>query len=273
MSYDLGDVVTLGVTTYNDATGAAEDATSAVLTITQPDGTTITPAVTHVVGSGIYTATPTPTLIGLHGVRWLTVGTTTVTGGAYTDAFEVNDPAYLPLIGLADAKDHLNEASSAYDEKIRGLVLTATALAENYCNRPLARRTFVQVASGGNTYILLWNVGVLSITSIVENGVTLQATDYVVNKTSGILLRGTYAYTVPWIIGVDNVTITYVAGFANPPADLTFGVKEILRWLWSNTQENGRPSRASSTDQGVLADALPKWLMRPLDQFVMPGLG
>jgi hypothetical protein len=196
--------------------------------------------------------------------------------GSYVDAFEVGDPAYLPLIGLADAKDHLQNpggvGSTAYDEKIRGLILTTTALAENYTNRALARQTYVQTVSGGNTYILLWYPTVLSITSIVESGVTLPTTAYVVNKASGIVHRGSYAYTVPWIIGVDNVTVTYVAGYPNPPADLTFGIKEILRWLWSNTQEANRPSR-SQGEQGLLADAVPKWLMRPLQQYRIPGLG
>lgn len=272
--YDLGDVATVRFYTKDASGTLAAPGALPTATITLPDGTTTAGSVT-LATTGTYDVTFTSTQIGLHGVKATWSGGTAVPG-SYVDAFAVDDPAYLPLIGLAEAKDYLNLSATAttYDDKLRQLILVATGHAERYTNRAIARQTVVQVASGGNTYILLWKPQVLSITSVVENGVTLQTTDYVVNKLSGILLRGTYAYTVPWIIGVDNVTVTYVAGMANPPEDLRQSVKEILRWLWSNTQQVDRPSRSSQGDAGgLLTDALPKWLLRPLEDYAMPGLG
>jgi hypothetical protein len=270
--YDLGDVVSITFTTKDSSGNLAAPGALPTATVTLPDGTSTAGTVT-LVSLGTYTVTFASSQIGLHGIKATWSGGTAVPG-SYVDAAAVDDPAYLPLIGLAEAKDYLNldKTVSTYDEKVRQLILVATGHAERHTNRALARQTVVQVASGGNTYILLWKPQVLSVTSVVENGVTLQTTDYVVNKLSGILLRGTYAYTVPWIIGVDNVTVTYVVGMANPPEDLRNSVKEILRWLWSNTQQAGRPSRGQQAE-GLLADALPKWLLRPLDDYCMPGLG
>ena len=268
MSYDLGDVATLGIT-IKDSTGIAANAGAVVCTITLPDGTTTTPSVTNS-PTGSYQIAYTPTQIGLHGIRWVATG---ANAGAVTDAFVVDDPAYVPAISLADAKLHINLTVSTYDEKVRGMVETATAIAENYCNRPIARRTFVETFSGGKTFVQLRNPTVLSITSVTENGVTLQATDYACQKLGGVLTRGMYAYSYPFVIGVDNVTVTYVAGPTNPPPGMLWGVKEIFRWMWDNTQQSPRPGYNRAADQGLLSDALPKWLLRPLDPFRMPGLG
>ncbi len=272
MSYDLGDVATLGIT-IKDSTGVAANAGAVVCTITLPDGTTTTPSVTNS-PTGSYQIAYTPTQIGLHGIRWVATG---ANAGAVTDSFEVSDPAYLPFVSLADAKDHLQNpggvGSTAYDEKIRRMVVTATTMAENYTNRPLSRRTVVQTLSGGITAIMLYTPSVLSITSVTENGNTLAVTDYIADLATGVLYRGSTISPTYWSTGLKNIVVTYVAGIASPPADLQFGVLEILRWLWSNTQESNRPSRSSSTDQGVLSDALPNWLMRPLDSYCMPTLG
>jgi hypothetical protein len=268
MAFDLGDVATLAIQ-IKDATGTLANAGTVTCTVTAPDATTSLPTVVN--GStGNYQVTFTPTQIGLYGVRWVATG---ANAGSYTDVLDVADPAYLPVVSLTEAKDYLNITTSSYDEKLRGLITTATAIAEQYCNRAIARKTITQTFSGGKTFLQLWMPEVLNLVSVVENGVTLAATDYVLNKKSGILFRGTYAYTVPWIIGVDNVTVTYVAGQSAPAADLRDGVLEILRWKWNNTQQNGRPGYTSSQDQGLLSDALPKWLMRPLAPYRMPGLG
>ncbi len=71
-TYDLGDVASLAVA-ITDSAGAAANAGAVVLTVTLPDGTTVTPTVTNA-ATGSYTASYTPTLPGRHGVRWVATG-------------------------------------------------------------------------------------------------------------------------------------------------------------------------------------------------------
>ena len=72
-TYDLGDVVTVGVT-VKDSAGVAADATTVVATVTLPDATTATPTVAHT-GTGLYSVAYTPTMAGQHQIRWVATGT------------------------------------------------------------------------------------------------------------------------------------------------------------------------------------------------------
>ena len=48
---------------------------------------------------------------------------------------------------------------------------------------------------------------------------------------------------------------------------------DIARWMWQRTQQGPRPGFGQSADMADYGtDALPSWLMRPLDSLVMPGI-
>ena len=103
MVYDLGDVAYLSWATV-DQNGAAADVTTAVVTITLPDGTSATPSVTHGV-TGAYTASYTQTQQGRHLLRWVGTGTNPQ---AYTDEFTVRDLTALPVVSYDSVLAHLN---------------------------------------------------------------------------------------------------------------------------------------------------------------------
>lgn len=271
--YDLGDAVQLAYAN-TDSSGNPANAGTVTLTITAPDGTTSTPAVTNP-STGSYVATYQTTQVGLHGSRWLATG---VNPGASTDVFTTSDPAILPIVSLADAKAWISlPASSAVDaQKIRDTLANATELAENYCNRSLRRKTQVQRFSGSyaNTYLMLNDPPILSMTSVVESGNTLTlGSEYVLDPVAGILYRGIYPGLVPWYPGVDNIIVTYVSGYAAPPLVAVQGVKDIFRWLWQTTQQGPRPGFGQNAQETAYGDALPAWLFRPLDSLVLPGIG
>ena len=70
--FDLGDVANLTITVRNSS-GVAANAGSVACTITQPDGTSSTPAVSNT-GTGTYSAGFTPTQAGRHLIRWVATG-------------------------------------------------------------------------------------------------------------------------------------------------------------------------------------------------------
>ena len=139
MTYDLGDVVPLGIT-ITDSTGANANASAVTCTITLPDGTTSTGSVTNP-STGLYNCDFSPSQTGRHAVRWVATGTN---ASAYTDEFTVRDYADLGLLGLDEVKSHLNISATdtTLDEELRRFIDAATDLAEQYLGQILGRKTF-----------------------------------------------------------------------------------------------------------------------------------
>lgn len=80
--YYLGGTVQDQVTVTSVA-GSAINTPTLVLTVYHPDNTTTTPSVTNTASNGLYKATFTPTVAGMHTLRW-------VASGALVDSMEHN---------------------------------------------------------------------------------------------------------------------------------------------------------------------------------------
>ena len=279
-SYDLGDVVALGITITNSA-GTPQNATAVVCTLTLPDGTTVTPSVTNS-GAGLYDIAYTPTLSGRHTIRWVATGTN---ASAFTDEFTVRDLTTLPVVSYDMALSHLNiPAASADEDEIRRFIDAAQDLAENYVGAVLGRRTLVEVYDGQTDVLRLRSPRAISITSVVESGVTLDSNSYKLDDTGQRLYRlttstlsasssfGAYGF---WASGVNAVTVTYVAGYTVTPPAIQQGVLEILRHLWS-TQRGAVNvmNRTGSGDDFYPAStySLPRRAMELLDPASLPGI-
>ncbi len=66
----------------------------------------------------------------------------------------------------------------------------------------------------------------LGTISIVENGATLDAADFLVNSRAGVLRRLRNGAPCPWTPG--TVVVTYQAGFADVPTDLAAVAAEMV---------------------------------------------
>jgi len=225
VTYDLGDVVSLAVA-ITDSTGAAANAGAVACTITHPDGTTSTPAVSNP-ATGSYTTSITPTQVGRHGVRWVATG---ANASAFTDAFTVLDPAEIPVVSLTEVKRHLNITSTTSDEELRALIVVAQEAGERYTGRVFGRRTVTDTCTGGRNAIALTSLPVLSVTSVSEDGSALTGDDYTADLAAGVLYRadgGTWDASEPL-----TVSVVYVAGYTAQPAPDRQGALEMIRHLW-----------------------------------------
>jgi hypothetical protein len=279
-SYDLGDVAALGITITNSS-GTAQNATSVVCTVTLPDGSTVTPSVTNS-GAGLYDVSYTPTLSGRHTLRWVATGTN---ASAFTDEFTVRDLTTLPVISYDMALSHLNiPAASADEDEIRRFIDAAQDLAENYVGAVLGRRSITETYAGQTDVLRLRSPRAISITTVVESGVTLDSTSYKLDETGQRLYRlttstisgsssfGAYGF---WASGVNAVTVTYVAGYTVTPPAVQQGVLEILRHLWQTQRgavnimnRNGAGDDFYSTP----TYSLPRRAMELLDPASLPGI-
>lgn len=254
MILDLGDIAPLSINIY-DSTGALANATSVSVTIYLPDGTTTTGTVTNPT-TGQYNCDYTPTQVGRYVISWSATGTN---AASYTDEFSVRDIANMGVVSLDEVKSHLNIPLTVTtdDEELRRFMDAATDLAEGFVGQVLGRRTITSEKHSGSNYdhIKIRKPSILSVTSLTENGVALtQDTDYVVDPTgqriyriatNGLFSNHYYGY---WAQGVNNVVVTYVAGFTLAPAAARQGVLEITRHLW--TTQRGNKSGTTRSQSG-----------------------
>ena len=261
MSFDLGDTVALSVTVKNED-GTPENATSASYTITKPDGTTEGPTTVSGV-AGVYDYDYAPATAGRYAYRFVATGTNAC---VVTDVFDVADPALLPVVSLAELRTALKLSATTSDELLREILDEATDLAERRVGRALRRKTVVESHAGGSSGILLRQPPALSITSVVENGTTLDSSAYFVRESSGVLYRGTATAPYCWPHG--TVVVTYVAGYADPPSAAKRGVKAIAKWLYQSEQNMG--GRFGVDESQYAGDALPDWVYRPIDSMRLP---
>lgn len=275
--YDLGDVVSLGVSIYN-ASGSLQNATAVTATVTAPDGTTSTPTVTNT-SAGLYDISYNPSLAGRYTIRWVATGTN---ASAYADDFTVRDFTHIGIVSLSEVKAHLNITSTTNDDEIRTFIDAAQDLAESYVGCVLGRQTFTSEKYDGNTDVIrLRNPRAISITSVYENGTLLDSAAYVLDPTGQRITRVTTGslngpnYFGIWAPGAQNILVSYVAGFTNPPPAAKQGVLEIIRHLWQT--QRGSVSvmgRVSSGDDYYTTPtySLPRRAMELLDPVSLPGL-
>lgn len=223
--FESGDVYPATVT-IRDINGNPTNATSVSFTFTLPDGTTTTSTPTNT-GLGAYQVDFPTTQHGLHRLRVVSSGPAAV----YEDAFNVVDTTWPAFVGLAEVKAHLNipATTTTDDEELRGFILSASAVVESIVGT-VGRTTVTEKYSGlRRTAIPLRRAPVISVASVVENGVTLTTSDYTVSD-AGLLTRlyGQW-YTRPWL---SNVAVTYTAGRIDIPPNIVDATKELIRVNW-----------------------------------------
>lgn len=139
---EFGDVFPWSWWVYDD-TGAPVNAATVDLTITQPDGTQVTPDITNPPAvEGQYTYPFVTTQAGRHTYSVLTSDPVT----AWTDVFDVASPMTSSILSLADAKMMLGIAPdyTLDDNEIRFKLRAVTIVLETYKNTCIALRSVTQ---------------------------------------------------------------------------------------------------------------------------------
>lgn len=221
MAYDIGDPVTLGITTYNDTTGVAEDAASVTASLTLPTGATSSLTVTHVALTGVYTVTPTATVEGIGVVTFTITGTATVLGGIDVQQFEVVATPGLPdLFTLAELASRLqvetvDTASAALAHA------NAHAIVRSYTKQRLTRATYTGVllpiiARGWHYGVPLPQRPVTAVTSLSVGGTAYVAgTDYAWDGWSPVIDVDHLTWTTATFQTDPMATVTYTAGYTS----------------------------------------------------------
>jgi hypothetical protein len=226
VAYDFGDTVVLGIE-VRDAAGVLTNASTNVLTITRPDGTTTVPSTANP-GTGQYTATYVTTQSGHHAWAWPTTSPAT----SETGAIDVLDPLPPMIVSLADAKRHLNipTTETSNDAELREFIEAVTTPIEAKVGALIRRTRTTTIYPCYDQTVALPYFPVLSITSgaIIRDGSAVTVTSLVV-ETGGVLRDKGFSPLPfePW-------TLTYVVGRPVIPAEIRNATLNIIKDLWTS---------------------------------------
>jgi hypothetical protein len=259
--YAYGEPVPMTLTDTAGNVATLASYTEVVLTIVQPDGTTLVKKKSD----ASLTANPynfTWTQVGRHTFEYVTTGPD---GGTVAQPFDTHAAGEAGIISLTDAKTQLRIPSTdtSRDTQIQGWIASLTPMVEDVVG-PVVRATKDEWYDGGSPTILLRHEPIISVTSITEyvghTGVALTEqplTDatgdgygYTVELPEGIVIRRgiqlTWPATInPWLVGnpvpfypgIRNVHIVYVVGRTIVPANIKQGAEFILEHLWRTSQQ------------------------------------
>ncbi len=159
-------------------------------------------------------------------------------------------------------KDELGITQNVSDNILDRYISSASAAAQQYCNRIFPVETVSEVflpyhinrlIRGGVRPLQLQRWPIVTVTSVTENSVLLvENTDYIVDKTNGQLVRldsssptqlQAFWYPLP-------LTVVYSTGFATTPLDIE---DAIIRMVTRRFRSKGRdPNLKSQNNPGVL---------------------
>ena len=225
-----------------DASGVLVHAASITLTITLPDGTTATPAITDTV-TGQYRLAYQTTIPGRYTAHAVTTSPVT----SWDDEFDVAATPWPAMVSLTDAKSQLNMdvTDHRFDDELRDFIASATGAAESYKREVIVRRTvtdeldFYGVSYTGYGYgfrqrFRVRSAPLISLTSVVawDGSVTWDVSQMKANPSGTVRVMGGMPVT-------GLVEVAYIAGYQVIPAHYKRGALVILGHIWETQRGPG----------------------------------
>lgn len=273
VAYEIGSLYRSALAVTDDV-GSPVDASIQVLTITLPDGTSVTPAVTHD-GTGSYHVDYQFVQAGLHRFVWTTSSPNT----AKTDY--VNADVFRSIVSLDEAKNYVNYGNSDNEDVLRQVMQAATELCESVVGSCVQRLlTNIRIPGVSKIALRLPNgpipsdTSVVSISSVYISGPTwTQANgDFIVSHESGVVQLSSMSpfWQGPW-------KATYTVGRLIIPQSIQLAAKEIIYDMWSTQRPYGAdqmepgPEATARFEQMVATYSTPAHAAALLSPHEMPG--
>lgn len=253
MSYAFGEPVSLTLNAADGNPAVLANYAEVVLTIIQPDGTSLTRTKT----GGTLVANPyvfSPTQVGRHVYYYVT---TTPNGATEPEPFDVEAAGSAAIVSLADVKKHLNLTTVTNDDELRAFVSAASETIEGLVG-PVSRRTFTETLDASGPVVVLSHPPVIEVTAISEwtgttgypltpqptGDSTVDSYGYDLNGDAGLLFRRTSGYAGTWVTGPRSVTVTYTAGRTTVPAAIRLATLKLVKHMWGDQRGASLPLSA-----------------------------
>mgnify|MGYP001606920896 CR=1 FL=1 len=150
------------------------------------------------------------------------------------------------IVTLAQAKKQLNidVSNTTSDAELSEVFIPAVTEAVEEKAGKVINRSVTEVFDGGRAVLLLTSIPVVSITSVSEAGIALAAGACVVDQNSGVLTRVSGVSPMPFLPGVQSVSVTYVAGQAADVTAVAGNVRLAALIILQHMWETQRPAAA-----------------------------
>lgn len=173
----------------------------------------------------------------------------------------------LALLTIEELREAAGVADAADDDQLELIGLRVAAAITAECNvaagsgaePTLLRETLSETfrLAYVDRIVLARRHGV-SITSIVEDGATLSATDYLVDEESGILTRLQSDYPCSWC--ASKVVVVYEAGLETVPGDLKMAAMDFVRLVWRDKDRDPSVKAAETDIPGLMRERVEHWV-------------
>lgn len=156
----------------------------------------------------------------------------------------------MSLCALSDVKTYLGITDSNSDVVLTALIAGASMTMETYCNRVFEAATYTETRNGNGGYrLFLSTAPVTAVASVSVDG-------FAISPASGPVAPGylfddlmIYLRGKSFACGVQNVIVTYTAGFATIPADLTQACVELVAFKYAKRNRIDKTSETLGTQQ------------------------
>lgn len=160
------------------------------------------------------------------------------------------------IVTLDDVKTFLgiDLSDTTNDTNLNTWISAATNWA-TYVSDAIIPTTYTEVHSGGGPKIVLFNTPIISVSSVIEYMGTVAYTladaeagtnetySYSIdNAAAGIISRRWNGFVGNFLPGVNNIVITYKAGFETIPGDIIGYVLMDIQGLFNASQQGRRPN-------------------------------
>lgn len=175
------------------------------------------------------------------------------------------------LATLAQVKQYIGNASDATDDSLlTALIESASARIERDCSRTFDLTQYSEIHDGdGSRRLTVRNSPLVSVSSLIINGRTIpqstafNADGWVVASPWGLSLRGQYRFE----FGVQNVVITYSAGYPSIPDDLSQACAAMVSLLYKERDRLGLTSKSVGGESISYTTDMPEYVRRVIDSY------
>lgn len=184
--------------------------------------------------------------------------------------FQASYNLSLSLVSLADLKTYLSVAHTTDDALLVRLALAASAWFQSKVGRNILAANYVEVRNGdGGKVLVPRHYPVVSVSALTVDGVAItgapSVTEYgYVIDGNVVRIRGTQAFTA----GVQNVSLSYRAGYETVPADVVQAVLYMAGvWFRERTRLGELSKSAAGESISFVQFAIPANVQTVIDAY------
>lgn len=162
----------------------------------------------------------------------------------------------MSLCALADVKTYLGITDTNSDAVLTALVASASAMIESYCNRVFLSASYTETRNGtGGAKLLLLNAPVTAVSSLTVDGYAVPPAPDAISPgylfDQQVLYIRPGAYPGEFVRGIQNITVTYVAGYATVPPDVNQACVELIASKYAKRLRIDKKSETLGTAQTI----------------------